>query len=103
MTQNVIYCLSCSKCKVQYVGETKRATMIRLKEHLADITNKRNKPVSNHFLKPNHDPSHLVPTILETVSGDPTLATTTSFRRERERIWIYRLRSPTPLGLNVMV
>ena len=103
MTPNVIYCLSCTKCKVHYVGETKRLLNIRFKEHLGDIINRRNKPVPNHFLLPGHQCKHLALNILEVIKGDPTLDKTSKYRRMREKVWIYRLRSPLPFGLNAMV
>ena len=36
-TNNVVYLLECTRCKKQYVGETKRNFLTRFKEHLADI------------------------------------------------------------------
>jgi hypothetical protein len=49
-TCNVIYCLQCKQCGLQYIGETKRSFRIRVSEHLGDIRNKRNhKPVAKHF------------------------------------------------------
>jgi hypothetical protein len=96
-----VYVLSCTKCKVQYVGETKRPIQIRLREHLADIKNRRNRPVSTHFLKVGHQHKDLIPMVLEKVRGDTSLESTTLKRREIEKKWIYRLRSLAPLGLNV--
>jgi hypothetical protein len=98
---NVVYVLSCTKCKVQYVGETKRPIIFRLREHLADIKNRRNQPVSNHFLKSGHLHKHLIPMVLEKIKGDTSLEITTLTRRKAEEKWIYRLRCLTPLGLNV--
>ncbi len=38
-TENVIYLITCKKCKKQYVGETYREFNIRMKEHLRYIRN----------------------------------------------------------------
>ena len=101
-TTNLVYCLTCPKCHVQYVGETKRTMQVRYKEHIADIKNNRNKPVSSHFLGSPHRISDLVPTILESCKSKETEEETTTFRRLREKYWIYKLRSLNPCGLNVM-
>ena len=45
-TTNVIYSLECSIRKTRYIGETKRAFKLRLKEHLADIKYNRERETS---------------------------------------------------------
>jgi hypothetical protein len=83
-TKNVIYCLICSICGKQYVGETKRSFRIRISEHLGDIRNKRTKkPIARHFNSKGHSLKCLKATILETVPKDPDLEVTTVFRRKR--------------------
>lgn len=48
-TEGVIYVLQCS-CNLQYVGRTKRALKVRVKEHVQNILNKFPKHnVSRHF------------------------------------------------------
>ena len=79
-TPNVIYLLTCNICKKQYVGETKRAFVVRMKEHLADIRLKRDKPVANHIDSHSQSTKSVIPQIIE-VS------------------WIYRLKT---LILNVL-
>mgnify|MGYP002063635744 CR=1 FL=1 len=102
-TNNVVYVLTCDLpgCKKQYVGQSKRQMGTRLKEHLADIKHKRDTPVAIHFNLPKHKASHLTPTILEVIKRDPKEESTTLFRLERERFWIYQLRTMTPQGINV--
>jgi hypothetical protein len=102
-TKNVIYCLNCTKCGKQYVGETKRSFRIRINEHLGDIRNHRNyKPVAKHFNSRNHTIHCVQSVILETITQNPELSSTTDHRRSREQYWIYRLRSLDPIGLNAM-
>ena len=100
ITCNVIYLLTCNICKLQYVGETKRAFVVRLKEHLADIRLKRDKPIANHIKSHNNPNAIIIPQIVEVVNRDPFLPETTAFRKKREIFWIYRLKTLIPHGLN---
>ena len=51
---NIIYLITCTKCKKHYVGETKRTLLIRTKEYLADIRHNRDTPVAKHFNTEGH-------------------------------------------------
>ena len=90
-TPNVIYLLTCNICRKQYVGETKRPFVIRLKEHLADIRLKRDKPVAVHINSHNSETKSVIPQIIEVIRRDPELHATTELRKKREVSWIYRL------------
>ena len=37
MSSNVIYCIECDQCKIQYVGQTKNKFLVRVNQHLSDI------------------------------------------------------------------
>ena len=102
VTQNVIYLLTCSVCSKQYVGETKRAFLVRFKEHSKDIEYKRDKPLANHLSSHNAVGAKIIPNILEVVYKDPSLDSTTSYRRQREAHWIYAMRSLMPDGINTL-
>lgn len=97
---NVVYLLYCHEHKSQYVGETKRAFNTRLTEHLADIKHQRDKPVSNHYKNKSHYKKEPDFHILEHLTGDPEKSQ--HKRRQKERNWIYNLRSHTPYGMNTM-
>lgn len=99
-TTNVIYCITCSGCNKQYIGETKRTFKIRISEHLADIRLKRDKPVANHFNRPEHNMTLVNYQVVEVINRDPSLDTTTVFRRQRESFWIAQLRTLQPQGIN---
>ena len=43
-TSNVVYLIECSKCTMQYVGETDREFKMRLKEHLGYVRNSVSDP-----------------------------------------------------------
>ena len=99
-TTNVIYMLTCNICHKQYIGETKRPFCTRLKEHLADIHLKRDKPMSNHMIQHQTHKHVIFPQILEVINRDPEKPETTIFRKKREIFWIYRMNTLIPNGLN---
>ena len=102
-TNNVVYLLECNKCKKQYVGETKRKFIVRFKEHLADIRHNRDTPVAKHYNlnshKNNTTPVFPIPSILSRIAGHPDR--TTDVRKNKEKMWIYTLRSIAPHGINL--
>jgi hypothetical protein len=107
-TTNVVYTITCQKCKLQYVGETKRELRRRMYEHVRSIEQFgkpgiQATPVADHF---NHDckrPAKLQFQIVETIRADPTKESTTNLRRKRETFWILTLRTLEPMGMNVFV
>ena len=56
ITENVVYCLSCSKCpSTVYIEETGRRLADRFREHRRDVINGKNElPVPAHFNQTNH-------------------------------------------------
>ena len=102
-TNNVVYLLECTRCKKQYVGETKRNFLTRFKEHLADIRHNRDTPVAKHFNLNSHKsaatPAQPIPTILSRIAGHPDRMT--DVRKNKEKMWIHTLRSTAPHGINV--
>ena len=49
-TTNVIYCIHCKKCAIQYIGETDRFLQDRFSEHKGYVNNKKlNKATGEHF------------------------------------------------------
>ena len=106
LTPNVVYLITCLKCNLQYVGETKRPLQKRIYEHMRTI-NKfgspgiQSTPVSEHFNNNCSRPARLRFQILETIRGDPTSIETLTHRRKRELWWILNLRTLDPLGINI--
>ena len=99
-TNNVVYLLECNK---HYVGETKRKFIIRFKEHLADIRHNRDTPVAKHHNlnshKNNTTPVFPLPTSLSRITGHPDR--TKDVQKNKEKMWIYTLRSIAPHGINL--
>ena len=96
-SSNVIYLISCSVCSVQYVGETKNTLKKRFYGHRSTVNTKRlDTPVGHHFNLPNHSISDMVLQGIESL-GDRSDAV----RFSREKLWIKRLRTIQPHGLNI--
>ena len=49
-TRNVVYCITCEKCKLQYIGQTTRSLDERVREHIGYIRNLyTNQPTRRTF------------------------------------------------------
>ena len=86
-TSNVIYRLGCRKCPpFVYIGETERRFCDRLTDHRGYINRKEKHPVGDHFNRPGHDITDLIPLPIEKVfpEGDHQL------RKQREKFWIHK-------------
>ena len=97
-TSNVMYLIQCTKCDMQYVGETGQCLHQRMNNHRADVTNKRleGKPVGQHFNKPQHSVEDMKVTIIDYLGLKDDLS-----RKCRESKWIRKLVTFDPYGLNI--
>ena len=88
-TRNLIYCISCAKCRVQYVGETDRTLQERFSEHKGYVLNKHlNKATGAHFNLPGHSVADMKVTILEKVYSMDGM-----IRQQREKMFIADLNT----------
>ena len=88
-TSNVIYLIKCLKCDEQYVGQTGRKFLERIKEHVNYVRSKKlNQPTGFHFNLPGHNLSNLQATIIEKCSVKSTM-----FRETREEFFIKRFKT----------
>ena len=104
-SHNLVYCLTCNICGLQYVGQTKRTFHLRLYEHFRDIQKlDLSKPLGRHFTLPNHTPdvNHITSHILAFITKPSNTSAAQQMRLKFEREWIYRLRTNLPHGLNAM-
>ncbi len=104
LSRNVIYLITCTRCNIQYVGQTSRPLKIRINEHKSNIRCGKNTSVSNHFNSSPHRPDDFVVTGLEKVKLPETMSDSDKTRQllHRESFWIYTLRTNKPTGLNAM-
>ena len=95
-TQNLVYLIFCSKCGFKYVGETRNSLSTRMVQHFYNVRNhkKVDTPLVKHFL------SHGLRSMR--VAGlEKNQSWTDAARKKRERLWIYRLSTREPWGLNI--
>ena len=49
-SRNILYCITCDKCTVQYIGESDRTLQNRFSEHKGYAVNQKiNKATGEHF------------------------------------------------------
>ena len=88
-TSNVVYCITCEKCKQQYVGETERTLALRFAEHKGYVrNNKQEKATGEHFNFPGHSLADMKVTIIEKVMSNDNM-----MRKTRESHFIENLNS----------
>ena len=99
LSSNVVYLIQCSKCGIQYVGETGTTVRLRMANHRSTIKNHTKhieKPVASHFSQPGHNLSHFRLIIIECLGKQPKVR-----RQLREKHWIVTLDTYDPKGLNI--
>ena len=97
-SRNIIYLITCSKCKKQYVGFTTQQLNVRINHHRTNIFNHVQTYISNHFNFPDHSIRDLTVQIIDTPEDGPNVH---QKLKELERYWIKTLKTLRPLGLNV--
>ena len=109
-SQNLIYLITCSKCFLQYVGETSSVVGIRFGMHRACMSGKpyagQCKRLADHFTSgPCKGADHFIQ-IIENWSGNGHLPNGKVDEEEKirrwkqEDSWILKLRTLYPYGLN---
>ena len=106
-SSNLIYCITCKKCKKQYVGQTKRTLMQRFKEHFYNIkisrTAKADKTeaqlgkidaIGSHFALPDHDVNNLQISVLAFITLTPKSKEALVLRLKVEKKLIHLMRCP---------
>ena len=103
-SQNVIYLLTCSKCRVQYVGETKQKLSLRLNAHRAGTKSNSKSSgcchITEHFTEGFCSDAFFTVQIVEKIDDSLALDQQEKHRKSRERFWIAKLRTVFPYGLN---
>ena len=65
-TVNVVYCITCEQCKLQYIGQTTRSLDERVREHIGYIRNLHtNQPTGEHFNLHGHELYYLKVSVLQ--------------------------------------
>ena len=100
---NLIYCIECNWCQTKYVGQTRNRIIDRFQGHIFDIKHNNNTTVVRHFgsHKDHIDPNMTIH-ILEYIRLPRDLPRSNSLRDSRELVWIHRLNTLIPNGLNIV-
>ena len=103
-SSNLIYCITCTKCKIQYVGQTKNRLMDRFQGHFYNIGH--NRPMSEigkHFNSAGHNGLDDVEIhIVDFIHAHPHGQKSKQLRDLIEFNWIQRMHCNAPTGLNLM-
>ena len=104
-SNNLINCLCCNTCGKHYVGQTKRPLVERLREHLRNINQNTDiHIVGRHFNEPGHDGSKSITVqVLNFAKEHTDSKSSLDLRLELESMWINRLRSHIPTGINLKI
>ena len=101
-SNNLVYCITCRRCKKQYVGQTKNSLKQRFQGHFYQVVHDVEKTeVSRHFNRNGHQGLTDVEIhVLDFIHLSTTKTITTDIRLGREFDWIHRLHCIIPKGLN---
>ena len=92
----MVYLIECTKCSIQYVGETENALRVRLTGHQSGINHRRlDRPVAHHFNQLHHSLKDLTIMIIEKIYREDA-----NFRKLKESYWIKTIETLSPNGLN---
>ena len=102
-SSNLIYCITCTRCGIQYVGQTKNRLMDRFQSHFYIGHNRPGSEIGKHFNSLNHKGLNNVEIhILDFVHAHPAGSKSKKLRDLIEFNWIQRMHTNAPAGLNVM-
>jgi len=119
-SNNLIYCITCNHCSLQYVGQTSNHIGERFKMHFQNIktaidtrkpqipgktkskSSQKEEPIGRHFGSPNHHgTADITIHVLDFISAPPKCPPALALRDQLERKWMHRLQSISPRGLNL--
>ena len=100
---NLIYCITCKRCGMQYVGQTMNTLCSRFCTHFGKITYQvLDNSVTKHFTQGYHTGIKDIEIhILDFIHSHPRSDRGAYLRNKIETNWIHRLHSLTPIGLNM--
>ncbi len=101
-SSNLVYAISCNICGIQYVGKTKNTIVRRFGTHFNDIEKKHDTTVARHFNDHGitKDPPFQIH-VLEFIHRNPETREGATILDEHEKMWMGRLNTFYPKGLNI--
>jgi len=118
-SNNLIYCLTCTRCNLQYVGQTKNKLSDRFSVHFNQIEptrapkkkkpktlgtykSKFDDPIGRHYKSiPHNGLKDVQIHIVHFIEAPSNCIPAKSLRDDLERMWMHRLKTLSPLGLNL--
>lgn len=93
---NCVYLIVCAKCGLKYVGETRNKLSVRFSHHKYNVQHKKDTEtlLVQHFIL------HGVES-LRIAGLEKNVFWSTWERKKREKLWIFRLGTREPFGLNM--
>ena len=95
-SNNIIYLIHCTKCRKNYIGQTKRPLKDRLTNHRSNIKTKKLTPISIHFNLPQHTLNNLK---IMPIHQFPNTYSTTNILK-LEKFYINTYKTYYPWGIN---
>jgi len=95
-SNNLVYLITCKKCKLQYVGQTGRRLSERVSDHISNIKLKKLKPIAVHFNLPDHSISDFSITAIDQIPSRPN---SLDLRLLKESTWQNLLQTAFPKGI----
>ena len=96
-SKNLIYLVTCRKCRKQYVGQTSRTLAERINNHLSCIRTHKHNPISLHFNMPDHSVKDFNIQGIELINTKTNVA---EILNNKETYWQDTLQTIFPLGIN---
>ena len=102
-SNNLTYCLECNWCHIKYIGQTRNRIIDKFQGHIFDIKHSNNTTVARYFHNHNNqmDPKMTI-YILEYIRLPKDVPRSNSLRDNSELVWIHRLNTLIPNGLNIL-
>ena len=102
-SSNLIYAITCTRCKIQYVGQTLLRIEDRFVHHFHDIDiADSDMSVGKHFSQPSHNGiKDIQISVLEFIKKPPRSPASVIIRNRVEKRWTHLLRCLAPQGLNI--
>lgn len=92
---SIIYLITCTHCKLQYVGQTNRKLKDRLNDHKSNTKRNTQTAISIHFRSASHNITHLQIIPIEQIEQNNQHQIII-----REQFWMNTLQTKYPKGLN---
>ena len=101
--QRLVYLLQCARCGRQYVGQTVNTLADRATKHLQEVRRGGSSKLQLHYNGEGHTPHDMRFQPLAKVGDDLTPSEAETQLKKLETMWIRRLGTMQPIGLNYVL